>query len=110
MVAVFHGMKTQVQICGQQVPNWTQLEATLLAVKPSCSHLSLVLGAAPGPSCRRERWEEMGAGDGCAVSLVGAEQIGLVQADPNCSRVLARVARGWLCGDNIGQSPQASVQ
>lgn len=53
-MAVFSGMKTHVQLCGQQVPNWTQLQAALLALKPGRSHLGLVLSAALGPSCRSE--------------------------------------------------------
>lgn len=47
-MAVVSGMKTHVQIRGQQAPHWTQLQAALLAMKPGRSHVGRVLGAAPG--------------------------------------------------------------
>lgn len=66
-MAVFSGMKTHVQLCGQQVPNWTQLQVALLALKPGRSHLGLVLGAALGPSCRREGTGNTGTAVWCPL-------------------------------------------
>lgn len=80
--------------------NWTQLQAALPAVKCGRSPLGLVIGAAPGPSCRRE-----GRGRDESLGAAAWQEVRPVQAEPHCA---ARSQVGWLHRDRAGWTAQAS--